>query len=308
MLLVDVETLIAERPICNGTQNQYRRSVRCYSDFLGLPADREHLQELPVNRWLKSLDGRKSPPTIRGRKAGITAIWNWLAETGSVPHYNPNRLRRINVPQKAPRAWSVQNVQALLRGADDVAGELRCGLNAADMLRAWIWIGYESGIRPGDILALASDQIGNRVTITQHKTGKLHTFTLSPAAMDAIARIARPGEQELFGVPRSTARRWEAKLFEAAAKYGFVRRKGQGLGTLRKAHGTEVARTSGIEAAAQSLGHVSGTLIARQSYVEPDALRDPPRPPSLSHARPDSSCESSRTQTHCRCRCGCNPR
>lgn len=293
MLLNDVENLIAERPICKGTQDQYRRSVRCYSEFLCQPAKRGDLTEPPVNRWLLSLEGRKAPETIRGRKAGITAVWNWLAEIGSVPHYNPNRLRRIKTCTKPPTAWSVQNVRALLAGAADVQGQLRCGMKASELLKAWVWLGYESGIRPSDILRLSADQIGATVTITQHKTGKPHSFQLSPDALAALQPLIGEERERVFGMPRSTARRWELALFKAAAAHGFLRRKGQALGTLRKTHGTEVCRASGLEAAASSLGHVSGTAIARRSYVQPDAIATPPQPPSLydgSNTAPRADC------------------
>ena len=284
MLIDDVETLIAERPICVGTQNQYRRSVRCYSAFLAKPAERPDLQEHSINRWLISLEQSKAPETVRGRKAGITAVWNWLAEQSFVPHYNPNRLRKINLPDKIPRAWSLANVQSLLQGAAEVEGILDCGLLASELLTAWVWIGYESGLRPSDILRIRVDQVAPHTAIIQHKTGKPHCFQLSDAAIAALSPLLRPGREAAFGLPRSTARRWELKLFAAAEKFGFVRTRGQALGTLRKTHGTEVCRASGLTAAAQSLGHVSGTSIARRSYVQPDAIADPPPPPSLYHA------------------------
>lgn len=292
LLISDVENLIVERTICAGTQNQYRRSVRCYSAYLGEPAARTHLVETSVNRWLASLEGIKAPETVRGRKAGITAVWNWLAEIGSVPHYNPNRLRKIKTPEKPPVAWSVDNVRALLAGALEVRGSLKCGLLASELLTAWVWIGYESGLRPSDILRIRVEQVGERVALVQHKTGKPHCFRLSEAALAALQPLLQPGREEAFGVPRSTARRWELKLFEAAEKHGFSRRRGQALGTLRKTHGTEVCRASGLNAAAKSLGHVSGTLCARRSYVQPDAIEDPPPPPALYDGTRDGTRES----------------
>lgn len=281
MLISDVEDLIAERPICLGTQNQYRRSVRCYSSFLEKPAERTDLIEPVVNRWLLSLEGTKEPETIKGRKAGITAIWNWLAKQGEVGHYNPLRLRKIKLPEKVPVAWSVENVRALLGGAGEVSGTLRSGLAASDFLTAWVWLAFESGIRPSDARLLRVDQIGQVVTIIQHKTGKLHSFQLSSHAIAALQRCCLSGHDRLFGLPKSTARRWELLLFKAAEKHGFTRQPGQALGTLRKTHGTEVCRRFGLEAAARSLGHVSGVQVARRSYVDPTAYPAPLEPPSL---------------------------
>lgn len=44
--------------------------------------------------------------------------------------------------------------------------------------------------------------------------------------------------------------------------------KGQGIGTLRKCHATQVNSVHGIAAAAESLGHTSGITIARNHYVD----------------------------------------
>lgn len=281
MLAADVEVLIAERSICVGTQNQYRRAVRCYSSYLGKPAGRPDLIEAVINRWLVGLAESKAPETVRGRKAGITAVWNWLAEQGELRGYDVNRLRKIKTTPKAPVAWSVENVRALLAGAADVRGSLACGLPGRDFLTAWIWLAFESGIRPSDARLLRVDQLDQVITIVQHKTGKQHTFRLSESALEALNRCARAGKDQLFGLPRSTSRRWELILFREAEKHGFKRRRGQALGTLRKTHGTEVCRSHGLEAAARSLGHVSGIEVARRSYVEPAAYCAPVQPPSL---------------------------
>jgi integrase len=288
LLSVDVESLIAERPICVGTQNQYRRAVRCYSQFIAQPATRADLVETSVNAWLVSLAPRMSPESVRGRKAGLTAVWNWLAGQHLVDAYNPLRLRRIRVPEKVPQAWSVASVRMLLAGAAAVRGRLACGVSASEWLTAWVWVGYESGLRPSDLLLLRASQVSDSVTLVQHKTGKAHSFRLSAAAQAALRPLIACGREMVFGVPRSTARRWELKLFAAAEVFGFQRRRGQGLGTLRKTHATEVCRADGLSAAALALGHSSGTLIARRHYVQPDAIAPPPAPPRLYHGPEDT--------------------
>jgi integrase len=286
-LISDCEAMIASRTICVGTQNQYRRAIRCYSEYLHHAAQRVDLLETQVNQWLCSLVDRASPETIRGRKAGITAIWNWLAGQHLVPAYNPNLLRRIDLRWKPPRAWAVDDVRILIAAAAQVRGQLASGVPAADLLTAWIWLGYESGLRPSDIQRLQVNQLGECVAICQHKTGQPHVFRLSPTAVAALSVVVQSGRDTVFGLPRSTMRRWELKLFAQAELMGFKRLPRQGLGTLRKTHGTEVCRHSGLSAASISLGHVSGTLVAKRSYVQPDALAPPPAPPRLDHAKPN---------------------
>jgi integrase len=280
-LLDDVEAMIAERDICPLTAEQYRRSVRGYSTYLGEPARRAHLLEREINRWLAALGELKASQTVRGYKAGITAVWNWLSEQHDWPAYNPNRLRRIKRIAKPPVAWALSDVRKLLDAAQHVEGRLSCGRLASEVLTAWIWVGYESGLRRSDVLRLEVDQIADCVSVVQHKTNNPHTFRLSDTALAAVRQILIPGRNAVFGISPSAARRIEEKLFAEAKRYGFQRRPRQGLGTLRKTHGTEVCRANGLAAAAQSLGHISGTMTARQSYVAPDAIASPPPPPRL---------------------------
>lgn len=281
-LSLDVEDLISERPLCTGTQNQYRRSVKCFSNYLARPAIRCDLQEQIVNRWLTTIENTMKPETVRGRKAGITAIWNWLADRGCLPGYNPNRLRKVRRSISVPRAWTADNVRLLLKAAKSVPGNLQTGLNASDFLSAWIWLAYETGLRPGDIRHLKkSDLQGNILTIIQHKTGRPHSCRISPEAAAALFPLMKSPGEYLFGIRRSTMRRWELMLFREAGRIGFVRCPGQGLGTLRKTHATELCRISDAGTAALSLGHVSGCTIAIRHYIQPDAIALPESPPKL---------------------------
>jgi len=281
-LAEDIENLIAQRDICRDTANQYRKAIACFSEFLKRPAKRRDLTEKNVNEWLACLLPKFSPETVRNRKGGITAVWNWLAANDQVSSYNPNKMRNIRVPEHVPSAWSLDQVRLLLSAAASVKGFLRCGLKASDMLRAWVLLAYETGLRTGDILRLTCDSIqGNQVFIVQHKTQRPHVARITDHTLEAIEPLLKLRRKHLFGFPRATARRWELHLFTQAEGLGFRRRYRQGLGTLRKTHGTEVCRISDLNAAAISLGHVSGSMIARRHYVQPDALGLPVSPPQL---------------------------
>lgn len=286
MLIDDLNALTSERQLDHGTEANYRRAIRNYSTFLGHPALRADLTEAQVNAWLKHLETQYKPPTVIGHKRGITVLWNWLASRNEVPHYNQNRMRRIRVPRKPPVAWSIQNVIALLKAAQQMPGKLRCGIKLSDLMTAWVSVAYETGMRPKDMMLLTfSSIVQNRVFIVQHKTQQPHMCSLSKPTMDAIERLRREGTDAVFGIPKSTMRAHEVRLFELAKTFGFDRRKGQSVGTLSKTHGTEIAREHGLEAAAHSLGHISGTNIARDHYVQPDALAMPPAPPEIDYGQ-----------------------
>lgn len=145
---------------------------------------------------------------------------------------------------------------------------------------AWVRVGYETAFRPGDLWRIRwTDVDGPEIAISQNKTGDPHTAILSTLAVEAIERLKPSGAPTVFILTKGGMRRWELKLFDAAAEHGFIRRRGQSSGTLRKTSATEVARVDGMEAAAIHLGHRSGAKVTRDSYIGHDAIgpTEPPR-------------------------------
>jgi integrase len=282
MLLVDVENMLLERPVDPATGANYRRSVRFFGDHLERPAERSDLREPIVNRFLASVAAVRSSATVLGHKRSLTAVWNWLAEQRLVDDYHARRLRRVSLVTPPPRAWSLDQIRQLLEAAGQLPGQLAHGCTAAQLMTAWVLVGYETGLRPSDLRVLRpADIAGGVITLTQHKTNRPHVCTLSPLALEALRPLLATGSATVFPPRKTTMRRWELRLFKFAEKFGFVRLEGQALGTLRKTNATEVCRRDGLDAAARSLGHVSGSGIAKRYYVAPDAIATTPTPPAL---------------------------
>ena len=283
ILLDDVDDMLNEKPVAKGTADNYRRSVRFWGEFMEHPAIRTDLEAKKVNAWLADLQRQRTNETARCHRQSIIRIWNWLADQDLVNRYDSRRLRRITLAPKIPHAWSMDEVRLLLSAAKLMPGTLRCGVTASKLMHAWVLVGYESALRPGDIRKLKPEDIGSDgvIRIVQSKTSHPHSCTLSSFAMKAIEPLMASGQATLFPCSRNTVRRWELRLFAQAKSMGFRKRIGQGLGTLRKTNATEVCRVEGLEAAAKSLGHVSGTRLARLHYVAPDAIATPSPPPAL---------------------------
>lgn len=282
LLTKDLETLISQRPIGKDTANQYRKAIDCFSNFLGRPAKRTDLREFLINRWLTSLPSTLAPDTVRSRKAGLLVLWNWLASLERVKPYNVRLLRTVKKPAILPTSWTIPQVRILLASAQQIPDRLQCGVTASELLTAWILVGYETGMRPGDIMLLKPANLDNGVIkIVQHKTGYLHCAKITHHTQEALEKLASYKRPYLFGLAKSTRRTWEKKLFDVAETLGFNRQYRQGLGTLRKTHATEVCRSSDASAAAFSLGHVGGSQIAIRHYISPDAIGLPKSPPNL---------------------------
>lgn len=285
LLADDVRDYVAFASIERITAEQYKRSVKCFSEHLQRPATREDLREPLVNRWLSDLSSRLSAFTVLGRKRGITPVWNWLAGLGLVPWYNSRALKKTKAPYPPVQAWSTHQVAALLRGADALSGSLTNGIAARDLMRAYVMVAYETGFRPSDMHRLRWSQLqGDRLLVVQHKTKKSHAKVLSADTIALLAPLRRKPSDTIFVLGKGGIRRWELLLFAEAAKHGFERQRGQACGTLRKTHGTEVCRVEGLPAAATSLGHVDGIRVARQSYCQADAINTAQPPTALINA------------------------
>lgn len=274
-LLADVAAMSLESAIDPTTEEQYAIAIRCYGRYLGHTARREDLDETKVNKWIRSLEGTKSPTTIHNRKRGITPVWNWLALQNLVPYYNPRRLRRTRKQYGPVRAWSFTNVQALLAGASDVTGVMRSGIEPSAFMRALVLVTFDTGLRPGDIRRLRSESIDLRtrtVELVQHKTRQPHRAVIGEVTATALQAIRFDSRERVFPLSKDGLENWLARLYAAAEKHGFQRRSGQSLATLRKSHATERARADGIESAARSLGHISGTRTALVHYIAADAI------------------------------------
>jgi integrase len=281
MLISDFQDMNLENPVAVLTGKNYERSLRFFGQFLGRPAERSDLVERVVNQWLSTVAAEKSSATVLGHKRGVTVLWNWLAGQNLVRPYDSRRLRRVTVTTPPPRSWSVDQVRALLEGAATLLQPCNHG-TAAELMRAWVLLGYESGLRPGDMRRLTpADVARNVISITQNKTGRPHSFAITAATRAALEPLIAAGNPTIFPASKRQVEKWEARLFAASKTFGFFKQYRQGLGTLRKTNATEICRRDGVTAAARALGHVSGVAIALKHYIAPDAVGKTPSPPVL---------------------------
>jgi integrase len=285
MLLSNVlDRIVLEFDLQPCTIKQYRMVVSRFSAWLGKKAELSDLTMDNLNGFLFASQQKLNPTTIRNYRVAMTRVWNYASETEGIPSYNPKRLRRQKLIQKPVLSWSQGQVSALLKGSQDLMGELNCGIKQSELMQAWILVGYDTGLRPIDLRFLRWANIDfqyGTLSITQHKTRRTHTALLSEESKKALKAIQSPERDLVFPLGKGGCRRLELKLFEAAKRFGFRRVRGQGIGTLRKSHATEIYKKEGEVAAAESLGHVGGVRTVRASYIDHREVRQgrlPPKP------------------------------
>jgi integrase len=269
------------------TLDQYRRAIRKYGEWLNKPADETDLTLDKINGFLASLKARGlTGTTVQNYKSALTRIWNYAVDRNLVQEYNPRRLRTPRIDRPPVRSWTSSQVRMLLTAADRMEGSLRCGIKVSHFVAAWVRIGYDTGLRPVDLRLLRWSNIDlstGSIAIVQHKTRKPHTAKISIDAVRMLDRICNPAREFVFPLTKSGVRRLELLLYQYAQSVGFRRIKGQGIGTLRKTHATEIYRQEGESAAAESLGHVGGVRTVRTCYIDGRAVKNgrlPPEPPA----------------------------
>lgn len=279
-----LETVLAERDLEKVTADQYDRTLRRFEASIGRPADVRDLTVDNVNHFIRGLQEQLAPVTCNNYRRALLMLWNHVAATTDYPPYVGQRIRKPKVQPQIVQAWTFKQLRVLLAAAPKVTGQLRIGIKASDYLLAWLWVGFDTGMRPSDLRLLRMNQVNLHercISIIQHKTSKPHTALLGEDSITALSKIIRPARAKLFPLSKGGMRRWERALFAIADSDGFCRRHGEGLGRLRVLHATEVYKDDGLSAAAESLGHVSGTRVVKAHYIDASAIhrgRLPRRP------------------------------
>ena len=268
-----LEKVLTERVLDRVTADQYQRAVRRFEESLGRPAEIEDLNYANINAWLASM--QLAPVTICNYRRSILMLWNYLASIGDIPPYAKQRIRRPKVVPHIVRSWDVEQLGELLAATERVHGSLRCGMPASEFLKAWLWVGFDTGLRPIDLRLLQWKHVDSErgcVTIVQNKTKQSHTAVISDDAIKSLRSIRTYDARRVFPLSKGGVRRWELRLFKVAESIGFMRNVGEGLGRLRSLHATEIYRSDGLSAAAESLGHVGGTRTVRAHYIDARAV------------------------------------
>lgn len=190
----------------------------------------------------------------------------------------PTRVRKIRVARPPARAWSMDDLTRMHEVA--LTDESRIGgkssARVCDILPAWILVGYETGLRFGDVLALTKQSVRrDTLFVVESKTGKTATFALSESALGAVSDLDNLSPDDTLFLWALTRRRafllWR-KFLDAHGFEGTPR-------WLRRSAATYIERENAGEAT-RFLRH-SAPHLARIHYVDPSLLAPPTAPPAL---------------------------
>lgn len=274
-LATAVEQIATECDLAKSTIGQYRKAVSRFSEFIGNPAECKDLTAPRLNEFVAHLQTKVNNTTAGNYRRALCRVWNYLTEKEGIASYEIRRLRRPKSEEQPVFAWSLTELMLLLASCDRIERKLRMGLPVRDYFRALLLTAYDTGLRPSDLFLIRWGQFSTKdrsIVLVQHKTRKPHIAFLGDETVDAIEKI-RTQRDRVFPLTWGGIRRWMELIFVGAETQGFVRLPGKNLGTLRKTNATEVYIVDGEAAAAESLGHTSGTRIVRKHYIDHRALR-----------------------------------
>jgi len=228
-----------------------------------------------LNDFLGSL--AVSPTTRHNIRRELLTLWRFAFDRQWTREY-PARVRRIAPRYAAPQAWSYTELVAMLRQAeaDQTQIHSRSRVRRCDVLPAWISVGYESGLRLGDILALRKEDFRNGcVSVRANKTGKVTVRRLSSNTQGRLDILAEKS-------PDGTVFRWTLTRRRAIEVWGAFLKENKFRGSskwLRRSGATALENvTPGM--ATRWLDH-SNPALAKRHYLDATLQNLPDSPPPI---------------------------
>lgn len=228
-----------------------------------LPWHMETLTVDLVDGYLTLALRKIKPITVNKHRRMInTLVRHAVKERVTAPFPRPIRAVKFTLPPV--RAWSREELAHILSVASQMPrGTRHCKYNV--LLPAWVQVAFCTGLRRADLLAIERAQIrGNRLAVTQEKTGHVHVAVLNDAALAAIATLPIRG-QRIFGDLIS-----EVQIVRVMRR--LVKRSVQiGTGKYLRRSSATYAEIAGIDATRQ-LGHQTPGM--KKYYLDQVLLAD----------------------------------
>lgn len=217
-----------------------------------------------IDAYLTQALNHLAASTVHNHRRMLSTLRKAALRDGLLVDDCTRPIRRVKHTLPMVRAWTHDEMRTLLAVAAEMpGGTLHCPHRI--LLPAWILVGYSSGLRLGDLLAITYDSLrGDRLATVLQKTRQQHVVVLDGNALESIRSLPRRGPK-IFGglVGRSRI---------IVAMRSLVKRAGlTGSGKyLRRASAT-YAQLAGMDATGH-LGHLTPGM--KRHYLDPVILSD----------------------------------
>lgn len=258
---------------CELTKKQYRYAIADLEKAIERKPEVADLTDDNLALMFRYLLGTRKvcPVTANERVGRLKTLATFCWKRGLLTH--GITLGRMKVSRRAPRAWSLEDIQKLLEACSRFRGHLggvRASLWFRTML-SWLW---GTGCRIGETLALRWDWIdldrGIASIPAEARKGQVADKMLHlPAWLVAELRtITEPSRDLVFPFPRTMAslyERWKKLIRWSGVEPGRLKNH-----KMRVSHATWTEVMGGD--AQRALGHASRSTT-ENSYLDPRFLQ-----------------------------------
>lgn len=269
--------------LSSGACGQYAISIRLLAKHT-LKTDLSELSDdaiaMLANRLLAS--GR-SPVTVNGRVANLLTLWRW-AYKKKLCQNAPCEWDRLSVPKRLPKAWSPDEMTALLAACDAAPMRRTWG---PDHWRALVLTVYDTSLRIGCLLNVPRDHLDANGWLSipaDLQKGKAETAQpLHPQTLHAIAQL--PMRDKLFPWPFHRRHLWNLFRSDVLTPAGLPCGRRDLFHKLRRTSYTWIDAKLGTKAASQHAAHTcdlstvySDPILKSKIAPQASALDVLPRP------------------------------
>lgn len=185
------------------TAARYICVINQFERLLGHEPTLDDLSDDNLVLFEKSLSDL-SPYSINGIIGRLKTLWTWAAKRRLIETWPT--IDRLPVPEPERRAWTVEQVRALLAACEKMTaskafhGEYD-GVRATTWWRLWHLVQWETGERTGAMLSLTWEMLTDRglaVPGKVRKCGKSAFYVLSPTTMQELEDFRDPIRDLIF--------------------------------------------------------------------------------------------------------------
>jgi integrase len=267
---------------------QLEVAINRFGVFIGHEPTLADLTETNVTAWMadglkpRPAGGRESPlspSTINSRLRGLTTIWRYAVRRRYIAVGDQNNLEvidRLRVPKRNPRAWAVEEMEAIVKSSRRAHGRFM-GIPAKLWWPAFLLVLYDTGLRLQSAMGIRFDEIDftNKLLCIPPERMKNNCeqfYRLHDQTIEAILATIPPRRTLVFPFPftKNVAiyRRFRVILRRA----GLPTTRLDMFHKIRRTTATHISRLLGEQVAIRQLGHSDASCIKR--YVDPRFTND----------------------------------
>lgn len=227
----------------DNTCRLYLCTIRAFGRWLGYLPTIDDLTDLTLARYLDERAATRSPYTAEKERTQLVSLWRFAADRGIVT--TRPEVPAAPLPERVPRAWSVDELSAIMRAAAATRGKVG-SVPAGHWYTALVAVLWETAERIGAILECCAEDFQPPhiyVRAEYRKGGKRdRIYRLSESTCEMLTRAC--GKQKLFEWPQSRTLLW-AKYADIVARAGLGRGRHLSFHALRRSAASHFAAAGG---------------------------------------------------------------